>query len=194
MALKNHLPYDGIVEDYGLIFSSADAADWFAYLQQQLPWQADEVRIYGKHHVLKRLVVWYGDAAQNYQYSGIERIALPWSAEMLQLKQYIEHITQTHFNSCLANFYPTGNEGMGWHSDNDMSLAAETTIASLSFGASRKFYLRHQHSQEKISLALDSGQLVVMRGQTQQYWQHQIPKMLRVREPRINLTFRQFLL
>lgn len=194
MILKNCLPYDGIVEDYGTIFSQQDAADWFAYLQHQLPWQADEVRIYGKHHVLKRLVVWYGDAGQNYQYSGIERIALLWSEAMLQLKHYIEQLTQSQFNSCLANFYPSGNEGMGWHSDDDMSLASETTIASLSFGASRKFYLRHKQSQEKVSLALNSGQLIVMRGTTQQHWQHQIPKMLRVHEPRINLTFRQFVL
>ena len=193
MTLKNYLAYDGIVEDYGLIFNAQEAAAWFSYLQHQLPWQADEVRIYGKHHVLKRLVVWYGDAGQNYSYSGVQRMALPWSTPMLQLKSYIEQLTQTQFNSCLANLYPTGAEGMGWHSDDDMSLATETTIASLSFGASRKFYLRHKHSQEKLAFTLNSGQLLVMRGQTQCYWQHQIPKMLRVYEPRINLTFRQFL-
>ena len=122
------------------------------------------------------------------------RDSLPWDEQLFLLKQSIEQLLGEQFNSCLANLYEEGTQGMAWHSDGDMSLAEQTTIASLSLGATRKFCFRHISTKEKIEMLLQSGQLIVMRGVTQQHWQHAIMKSQKILQPRINLTFRQFLL
>ncbi|MEB4801087.1 alpha-ketoglutarate-dependent dioxygenase AlkB [Acinetobacter soli] len=191
---QNILPYDGDVQDYGCIFSPDEADAYFQYLLQHLHWRHDEARLYGKHFVTARQVAWYGDRHYRYSYSGVIRDALTWDPELLKLKHRLEQLLSERFNSCLANRYEEGTQGMAWHSDGDMSLAKETTIASLSFGATRKFCFRHMQSKEKVELHLQSGQLIVMRGQTQQHWQHALMKSQKVIQPRINLTFRQFLL
>lgn len=190
----NLLPYDGGVEDYGCLISTAEAEQYFQYFLKHLAWRHDEARLYGKHFITPRQVAWYGDDHYRYAYSGIMRDSLPWDPQLLILKQQIEQTLAERFNSCLANLYQEGTQGMAWHSDGDMSLAKQTTIASLSLGATRKFCFRHLRTKEKIEMQLQSGQLIVMRGETQQHWQHAIMKSQKVIHPRINLTFRQFLL
>lgn len=190
----NLLPYDGDVEDYGCLISTAEAEQYFQYFLKHLAWRHDEARLYGKHFITPRQVAWYGDNHYRYAYSGIMRDSLPWDPQLLILKQQIEQTLAERFNSCLANLYQEGTQGMAWHSDGDMSLAKQTTIASLSLGATRKFCFRHLRTKEKIEMQLQSGQLIVMRGETQQHWQHAIMKSQKVIHPRINLTFRQFLL
>ncbi len=190
---SNLLPFDGEVEDFGLFLSQEIAEEYFQYMLQHLPWQHDEAKLYGKHYITPRKVVWYGDRNFNYVYSGVARQALTWDAMILKLKQQVEQYLNLSFNSCLANLYEDGTQAMAWHSDNDRSLGQHCTIASLSFGATRKFSFRHIHNHEKIEMLLQSGQLIVMRGSTQQYWQHRISPSQKILTPRINLTFRQFI-
>lgn len=191
-AVSNLLPYDGLVEDYGVILSEAEADYYLHTFLQALAWQHDEVRIFGKYHRTARQVAWYADAAYSYVYSGMSKQAEMWQPDLLLLKQRIEHLVGHPFNSCLANLYADGSQAMGWHSDNENTLGQQPVIASLSLGATRKFRFKHQQKQSTIDCMLQHGQLLVMRGTTQQYWKHCISQSKRVVEPRINLTFRYF--
>ena len=192
----NILPFDGVVEDYGLILEQAQSQQYLQYFLSQLAWQHDEVRLFGKHYVTARKVVWYGDAHYQYRYSGTLKQAQLWPPGLLRLKQHIEQLVGHPFNSCLANLYEDGSQGLGWHSDDEPALytgsSRENVIASLSLGAIRKMSFKHKTHGDKVELLLHSGQLIVMRGQTQQYWKHSIGKSSKVLTPRINLTFRYF--
>ncbi len=189
----NILPYDGEVFYYGEILQSDFAKSIKVDLLGNIAWKNDEVIVYGKHIVTERKIAWYGDEAYRYTYSNTTKQAHPWSRELIQLKKIVEKHTNTRFNSCLLNLYHNGSEGMSWHSDNEESLGNNAVIASLSLGAQRKFSFKHKESKETVSLELEDGSLLLMKGSTQKYWLHSLPKTTKVDEPRINLTFRQFL-
>lgn len=193
---ENLLPYDGVVKDYGLILNDEQSQKYFNYFAQHLAWQPDEVFILGQYHQTERKVAWYGDEPYQYQYSGMVKQAQVWNAGLFRLKQHIAQLVGHPFNTCLANLYDDGTQGMGWHSDDEPAFVAErgleTVIASLSLGATRKFSFKHKTTAEKIDLQLQPGQLIVMRGQTQCYWKHCLAKSTKVLQPRINLTFRYF--
>lgn len=186
----NLLPKDGTVNYYGKILTHSEANQYFDALFETIEWKNDEAVIFGKHFITKRKVAWYGDDGYSYTYSNTTKRALPWTAELLELKQSVEHYTNTKFNSCLLNLYHTGEEGMAWHSDDEKSLGRNTTIASLSFGAERKFAFRHKLSKETIALQLEHGSLLVMKDETQTNWLHRLPPTKKIGKPRINLTFR----
>lgn len=186
----NILPYDGEVYYYGKVISNDEAAIYLNTLLDHIVWKNDEAIIFGKHIFTKRKAAWYGDAGYLYTYSNTTKQALSWTEELMALKQIVEKITGTKFNSCLLNLYHDGEEGMSWHSDDEKSLGKNTTIASLSFGAERKFSFKHKTSQQSVSLILESGSLLVMQGTTQSNWLHRLPKTTKVTRPRVNLTFR----
>lgn len=192
----NLLPCDGVVQNYGLILNAAQSDQYLRYFLQHLTWQPDEVVLHGQHYITERKVVWYGDENYQYRYSGSLKQAHVWNSGLFRLKQHIEQVVGHPFNSCLANLYENGQQAVGWHSDDEPSLVSreghETVIASLSFGATRKMSFKHKRLALKEDLMLQSGQLVVMRGQTQKYWKHCISKSAKILEPRINLTFRYF--
>ncbi|MBO1516020.1 alpha-ketoglutarate-dependent dioxygenase AlkB family protein [Psychrobacter halodurans] len=189
----NLLPYDGRVNDFGRIIE--DDCQLYDALLTELPWQPDRVTLFGKTHVTTRQVVWMGEKDLSYQYSGHTRHSLPWSDTVFHVKHHIEQQLSsigivTNFNSCLLNYYPTGHDGMGYHADDEKELGAQPVIASLSLGATRKFVFKHKKTQEKVALYLESGQLIVMHGETQRFWKHSITKTKTVADGRISLTFR----
>lgn len=186
----NLLPKDGIVNYFGKLLSRKASDHYFDRLLEDIRWKNDEAIILGKHIITKRKVAWYGDSNYAYTYSNITRQALIWTKELLELKALVEERTETVFNSCLLNLYHNGNEGMAWHSDDEKSLGVNTIIASLSFGAERKFVFKHKRTGEKVGLILESGSLLVMKGTTQTHWLHRLPPTKLVSKPRINLTFR----
>ncbi|WP_296280664.1 alpha-ketoglutarate-dependent dioxygenase AlkB [uncultured Acinetobacter sp.] len=193
--IDNLLPCDGQVTDYGLILDTEQSAKYLKYFLQHLAWQHDEVILHGQYYKTGRKVVWYGDENYQYHYSGMAKQAHVWNPALFRLKKHIEQLTGQHYNSCLANLYEDGSQAVGWHSDDEPSLVSpdqNVVIASLSLGASRKFSFKHKWKAEKVDLLLQSGQLIVMQGQTQRYWKHCLAKSLRVIEPRVNLTFRRF--
>jgi alkylated DNA repair dioxygenase AlkB len=185
---KNHLPYDGTVNYYGNVITNS--GHYFQSLLNEIDWQHDQAIIFGKLVTTKRKVAWYGDKAFNYKYSGIEKVASPWNTTLLELKCLVEKICGETFNSCLLNLYHDGSEGMAWHSDGEKDLKKNGAIASLSFGAERKFSFKHKTTTEKIDLVLENGSLLVMKDETQTNWLHRLPPTKRVHSPRINLTFR----
>lgn len=188
---KNLLPKDGHVIYHGQVLPPEKASQYFNLLLETIPWKQDEVIMFGKRIVTKRKTAWYGDENYTYTYSRTSRTALPWTTELLELRNLVQGITGETFNSCLLNLYHSGEEGMGWHSDNEKPLGNNPVIASLSLGAERKFSLKHKSSKETISIMLENGSLLEMKGCTQENWLHSLPKTKKVQQPRINLTFRK---
>jgi alkylated DNA repair dioxygenase AlkB len=184
---------DGRVDYYGKIITNVKANLYFEILLQNIVWKNDEAIILGKHIITKRKTAWYGDSDYLYTYSNTTRRALPWTSELRDLKQLVEKLTETKFNSCLLNLYHDGNEGLAWHSDDEKVLRRNGTIASLSFGAERKFSLKHKKTKQTISIILEHGSLLVMKDETQVYWLHSLPKTKKIVMPRINLTFREII-
>ena len=192
----NLLPCDGKVNDLGIVIDYPSAL-YYALLTT-LPWQSDIVTLFGKTHVTTRQIVWMGDSDASYQYSGHTRQAITWTDSVFHVKHHIEQQLlkigiHANFNSCLLNYYPSGDEGMGYHADDEKELGDQPIIASLSLGATRKFVFKHKKTQDKVELYLESGQLIVMHGDTQTYWKHTITKTKTVDTGRISLTFRHML-
>jgi alkylated DNA repair dioxygenase AlkB len=186
----NILTQDGTVNYYGKIMSSEVANQYFDSLMQNIRWEKDEVIIFGKHITTKRKIAWYGDSEYLYTYSSTTKKALAWTKDLGELKQIVEKQVGLKFNACLLNLYHTGNEGMGWHSDDEKPLGKNNTIASLSFGAERKFSFKHKQTKQTVSLILEHGSLLIMKGVTQSNWLHSLSKSKNITQPRINLTFR----
>lgn len=186
----NLLPKDGNVIYYGKLMPSQQANAYYYSLLSKIEWKNDIAIIFGKRIVTKRKVAWYGEKPFEYTYSNATKLALPWTKELLELKELTQARTGETFNSCLLNLYHNGNEGMAWHSDAEKDLKKNGSIASLSFGAERKFAFKHKNTKEKVSLILENGSLLVMKDTTQTNWLHRLPPTKLINTPRINLTFR----
>lgn len=186
----NLLPYDGEANYHGLVMDLSDADRLYTKLFESIAWQHDQAIIFNKHITTRRKVAWYGDENYAYTYSNTTKYALPWTPELIELKQLAEKLTGTSFNSCLLNLYHDGSEGMAWHSDDEKSLGKNTAIASFSLGAARKFAFKHKRTKESYALTLAHGSLLVMQGTTQTHWLHRLPPTTSVTQARINLTFR----
>lgn len=188
--ITNLLPSDGIVQYYGTILKQQEAREYRDELLHSIDWKNDEAFLFGKQIITKRKAAWYGDSNYSYTYSNSTKYALPWTKALLELKTLVEKLSGSTFNSCLLNLYHNGEEGMGWHSDDEKSLGKNSTIASLSFGAERKFMFKHKETGQTVSIVLQSGSLLVMKGETQAHWLHRLPPSKKINSPRVNLTFR----
>lgn len=187
----NLLPQDGTVFYFGKVINRLESDVLFERLLNEIHWIRDEVKLFGKVHVTAREVAWYADPGLTYTYSGRTKTALPWNSILLELKQLAEQLCGVSFNACLLNLYHDGNEGMGWHSDDEPELGPAPNIASFSFGAERPFKLKHKNQALQVELDLEHGSLLLMAGACQQYWKHMLPKRARIKTARINLTFRK---
>ena len=187
---NNLLPFDGEVNYYGSVMNTEQSEYYFDQLLQNIQWENDKAIIFGKLIITKRRVAWYGDKPFEYTYSKTTKSALPWTKELLELKEIIENKTGEKFNSCLLNLYHNGDEGMAWHSDGEKDLKKNGAVGSLSFGAERKFLFKHKKTKQTVSVYLEKGSLLVMKGTTQINWLHRLPPTKKVKKPRINLTFR----
>ena len=170
--------------------SPNDCDSLFKIFREKIIWKQEKLKIYGKEINFPRLTAWYGDVDKSYTFSGITLNPHPWSAELLLLKHKVEFITEHKFNSVLLNLYRDGNDSISWHTDAEQELGLNPVIASVNLGDSRIFQLRHFATKEKIELNLSNGSLLIMRGELQHYWQHQVPKTKAQKKERINLTFR----
>jgi alkylated DNA repair dioxygenase AlkB len=186
----NILPKDGTVNYYGTLMSQAKANEYLAELLENIAWQNDQAIIFGKLIITKRKVAWYGDTNFKYTYSNTTKLALPWTPALKELKALAEAKTGETYNSCLLNLYHDGNEGMAWHSDAEKDLKKNGAIASMSFGADRKFAFKHKETKETVSRILQNGSLLVMKDETQSHWLHRLPPSKLITKPRVNLTFR----
>ena len=186
----NLLPKEGTVNYFGTLMTQKEANDYLNKLLETIAWKNDQAVIFGKLIITKRKVAWYGDIPFKYTYSNTTKEALPWTAELIELKNLAEITTGETYNSCLLNLYHDGNEGMAWHSDGEKDLKKNGTIASMSFGAERKFAFKNKTTKETIQVILQNGSLLVMKDETQTHWLHRLPPTKLVSKPRVNLTFR----
>ncbi|MBC5774441.1 alpha-ketoglutarate-dependent dioxygenase AlkB [Pontibacter sp. KCTC 32443] len=176
---------------YAASFFTTETSDlYFKQLMEQVNWKQEKIKMFGKEILLPRLTAWYGD--KSYTYSGLNNKPQPWLPVLLQIKEQVEAATGHKYNSVLLNHYQTGQNSMGWHSDDEPELGPEPNIASVSFGAERRFGFRHRHdkAQKNLYLLIKHGSLLLMQGPTQHNWQHAIPKTAQQTGSRINLTFR----
>ena len=166
---------------------------WFQSCLHDLNWETGFIKIFGKTHQIPRLQSWYADDGIEYTYSGKKLQRHNWNKTLIEIKQEIESVTSIKFNSVLANLYRNGNDSMGLHSDNEKELGINPIIASLSLGESRDIHFKHKNIKTSINIPQTSGQLILMYGQTQKYWKHEIKKTKKFKKPRINLTFRNII-
>lgn len=183
----------GELHYYPGAFTVQESAAFLMKLRNTVNWTRREIQLYGRRIMMPRLIAWYADDGMEYEYSGQASLRNDWTPELLTIKTRVETISRYAFNGALLNFYRDGNDSMSWHSDDERSLGVNPVIASVSFGATRVFKLRHRRDRsiEPLTLSLTSGSLLIMRGETQRHWQHQLPKTKKVTGERINITFRR---
>lgn len=182
---------DADVWHYPNFFSEQESEHYFKIFLSETNWQQDDITVFGKTYRQPRLTALYGNNEKPYSYSNITMHPHQFTNELQEIKSKIETITTDKFTTCLLNLYRDGQDSNGWHADNEKELGKNPIIASMSFGASRMFHLKHRYkSVLKHKLILKSGSLLIMKGQTQHFWLHQIPKTKKNVEARINLTFR----
>jgi alkylated DNA repair dioxygenase AlkB len=190
----NLLPFDGEARLFSHVFTRKESDHYLIELQKNIAWKQEPIKMFGKEVMQPRLTAWYGDPDKAYSYSGITMKPLQWTDTLLKIKEKAEYISGHKFNSVLLNFYRNEQDSMGWHRDNEKELGTDPVIASVSFGAERKFQFRHYKNQKTvISFELGHGSLLLMSGVTQNNWQHRLPKSGLVQKPRINLTFRNII-
>jgi alkylated DNA repair dioxygenase AlkB len=185
------LPYDGLAY---VIADTDGEFEWpgvTARLAETVPWRVETARLFGRNMPVPRMTAWFGDA--DYTYSGIHHRAAPFPAVVQRLRERAEAISGGSYNAVLLNLYRNGSDSVGWHSDHEAGLGDCPTIASLSLGATRHFQFRHRRTKETITLELSEGLWLVMAGETQRFWVHQVPKTTAAVERRFNLTFRRMI-
>lgn len=171
-------------------FTQSEGGVFFQKLKSQIEWKQESMYMYGKKINFPRLTAWYGDNDKPYSFSGITLSPKVWNEELVSIKSKIEPIAKVEFNSVLLNRYRDGNDSISWHTDAEKELGINPVIASVNFGATRKFQLRHIKTKEKLEFELTHGSLLIMQGELQHFWQHQVPKTGQKVGERINLTFR----
>ena len=188
---KNLLPFGGEVLLFQNFFSKKECDKYLNHLVNEIKWKQEPIKIFGKEVMQPRLTAFYGDTDRAYSYSGITMQPHEWTNELLEIKTEIETIAQTKFTSALLNLYRNEKDNMGWHRDNEKVLGANPVIGSVSFGSSRVFQLRNYKDKTIIkSIELNNGSFLLMRGETQHNWQHQLRKTNKPAGIRINITFR----
>jgi len=185
------LTRDGKIDFCDDFLDPVEAEEYLHVLSRTLDWREEFLRIAGRTIPAPRRVAWHGDPGARYSYSGLRHDPVPWTSELLELRQRVEIACGHAFNSVLGNLYRNGQDAVSWHADDEPELGFEPVIASLSLGAERRFEVRHNRSREILRLPLNAGSLLIMRGAFQHHWQHRIPRQAGITAPRINLTFRR---
>jgi alkylated DNA repair dioxygenase AlkB len=191
---KNLLPYQGEAFLFQQFFTKTECEVYFEELLNGIEWNQEPIKIFSKEVMQPRLTAWYGDSNKPYTYSGITMKPLRFTPALLAIKEKIEPLAKVKFTSALLNLYRDGKDSMGWHRDNEKELGTNPVIGSVSFGAARTFKLRHYENKKELrTIELINGSFLLMAGETQHYWEHQISKTSNQVGPRINITFRVIL-
>lgn len=187
-----HQLKDGEVWYMPFFIGNNKSKSYLSELSNAINWKQENIKMFGKTHPVPRTIAWHADSGLNYKYAGVNHFPEPWTPVLLEIKTKIEELLGETFNSVLLNNYADGLDKMGWHADNEKELGLNPVIASVSFGATRRFDLKNNKiPDEKLQIELTSGSLLVMRGALQHHWKHQLPQQKKVIEQRINLTFRK---
>lgn len=184
---------DGIFEYYPNFIPADLAQNYFLNILNETPWQQDTITVFNKTHLQPRLTALYGNNGKSYSYSNIVMHPHSFTPLLMHLKNEVETISKHHFTTVLLNLYRNEKDSNGWHSDNEKELGTDPTIASLSFGETRIFKIKHKTKSEQFTIPLESGSLFLMKTGSQPHYKHQLPKSTTSKKSRINLTFRTIL-
>ena len=188
---KPDLP-DAQIRYYQKFLSNKEANHFFDAFISKIPWQEDEVKVFGKIYAQPRLTSLHSNKSTTYTYAGLTLKPQRMTTELLSLLERINSVCNHEFNCVLLNLYRDGSDSNGWHADNEKELGVHPQIASISFGSNRFFHFKHRSiKSESYKIELHHGSLLLMEGPMQEYWLHQIPKTKKPLSPRINLTFRK---
>jgi len=188
---NNLLPYGGELYYIPDVFTRKQSDTYFNQLFTEIRWKQEPIKIFGKEVLQPRLTAWYGDVEKPYAYSGISMTPDHWIHPLLEIKSVAEKYSGVESTSALLNLYRDGNDGLGWHRDNEKELGDTPVIGSVSFGSTRKFQFRNYKTKKDLkSVELTNGSFLLMRGRTNHFWEHQVPKTAQVVNERINITFR----
>ena len=196
MQIGLSLNSENLLPKHGSVVILMDFLEYdFQALRESIDWKHQPIKMFGRSVMQPRLTAWYGDEGTEYSYSGLMNYPVPWNSRLHEIKKKVEELSKHKFNSVLLNLYRDGQDSMGWHQDNEVELGVNPTIASVSFGAIRQFQMRHKFDKSipKLDIGLQDGSVLIMSGETQKYWQHQVPKTKKLLGERINLTFRSIL-
>ncbi len=184
----------GLVEYIPGVFSTLESNYLLDQFIKNVPWEQKNIQMYNKEVATPRLTAWYGDPGTNYSFTGMTLDPIPWTPELLMMKERVEALAGVRFNSVLLNYYRNGNDSVAWHRDNERILGKNPIIASVSLGQFRNFDIRLQADHtRKYSIRLENGSYLLMKGDLQEHWEHRIAKSTKPMRPRINLTFRRIL-
>ncbi|RYG05857.1 MAG: alpha-ketoglutarate-dependent dioxygenase AlkB [Chitinophagaceae bacterium] len=190
--IQSIIPYHGEVLLYPGFFTTETADELMGSLLGNIPWKQEPIRIFGREVMQPRLTCWMADKGVDYSYSGSTMIGNGWIEPADSILELVSAVAGTRFNGALFNLYRDGQDSMGWHRDNEKELGPNPVIASVTFGQERIFRFRdYKTKKEKFEVLLTHGSLLIMRGETQHYWEHSIPKSKAINEKRINITFRR---
>ena len=188
--IKLNLPNSDI-RYYPGFLNTGEAGSYFNYFKKSVTWRQDEIKVFGKTHPQPRLTALFGTNGKPYSYSNITMQPHEFTEQFLELKKRVDEVAQVEFTTCLLNLYRNGRDSNGWHADNEKELGENPIIASISLGEERYFHLKHRNRSDlKHKMLLENGSLLLMKGETQHHWLHQLPKTAKAIEERINLTFR----
>ena len=191
ISYNNLLPKDGEVHLFTNVFSENESEKLLISLSESIDWKQEKIRLFGKWVKQPRLSAWYGDYGKQYSYSGITLEAKPWTKTLLKIKNKVQSVTGSKFNSGLLNFYRDGKDSKGWHQDNEKELGSQPIIGSISLGTTRSFRMQHIKEQDlKLTVKLPTGSCLLMHGDTQHFWRHSVPRDSNCTSPRLNITFR----
>ena len=187
---STEMPAD-LLEYHRRFFNATESEAFLDTFINTIPWVQEDIVMYGKLVRTPRLTAWYDDRHKEYIYSGTKHYPILWTKELLSIKERIEPVAGVKFNSVLLNYYRGANDSVAWHSDDEYELGVNPIIASVSFGQVRRFDIRHKHDRDrKYAIYLENGSLLIMKGDLQHNWVHQIPKSTKPLKARVNLTFR----
>ena len=193
ISFPNIINQDGQAHYFGEIINDEQNHKYFNELLHKIEWANEKLIMFGKEITTKRKVAFYADPFINYTYSNKTKIGLHWTPLLIEIKKIVTSYTGSNYNACLLNLYHDGEEGMGWHCDDEKEIIPNSSIASLSLGAERKFAIKHKLTKQTHSMILENGSLLEMLGSFQKNWLHSLPKSKKVIDTRINLTFRQMI-
>lgn len=182
---------DAELSEYKNVFSKAESTHYFDNLRNNINWQEASIRIAGRQIAIPRLQCWVADPGLCYRYSGLSMEPQQWSQTLRQIRARVERLADHSFNAVLLNYYRDGRDSVAWHADDEPELGSDPVVASVSFGVSRLFELKHRRQNTRLRLILEDGSVLVMGKTLQNNWLHQLPKARTITEPRINLTFRR---
>lgn len=161
----------------------------FEQLWSLHPEQFGQVKIYNRLVDTPRWTQCYG---KSYWFSGMLHEALELPEEFDPFLLWSNLLGFGNFDQVLVNWYES-HHYIGKHTDNEPQIQPNSAILCISLGAERTFRIRSKETGKIVQdFKLKDQSYIVMGGETQKHFTHEITKTSKKVGNRISLTFRIF--